>query len=360
MKELLTPEERRELSDLARQEVEKAAPRRSAFVYPTPGVEIAEKSAGGSFSFRQLVHSLATGADSPEMQMVTKALNSTSATEGGFLVPTEQADLLIEELRPDENPIRSLGARVYPCKTATLEIPRLAGGVEAYYTGELAAHDAQDLAFELIRLAPRELIAFVAISNRLIADSSPSAEKAVRSSLARALATAETGAFIRGTGGVAPLGIVHMDGTHVMSPVAGSVLAADDLVDTLTYLRTQFSDATGWLTTPAVFGIVRKLKDHEGRFIFSDPLGADPGKLFGRPVLSTPLCASVDEPTTHYLIATDWSNNVIIADRQTLEISASSHVKFMENLTVVRASKRHDINASHPSAICVLPVTGVA
>lgn len=362
----LTDAAKAEIEARAKAEAEKilkaAQTQRPAFVHPSPVV--VEPPATEEFFLTRLFRALATRDEAVapyEMSVVRKAMGETSNTDGGFLVPAEVATTVVMPL-VNKFSIRQLNPIIQPMRGLELLLPKVTGGAEAHYVGENQdATESEDDTGQ-VRLMARTCIGLVKVSNGLLADSSPAAEQVVRARLASVLGTKETTAFIQGTGGVSPLGIINMPAVQVQDAVAGSTLSFDDVVSLLGVVQNAESDVTGWLTTPGVVNLLRKIKDPEtGRYIWQESLTAkDLGTLFGRRVAVTTAAKDATTATTQYLIAANWEEEFVIGDRQSLEFALSSDRAFEKNQTWIRAIARHDCAFLHEEACAVLPVTGVA
>ncbi len=132
-------------------------------------------------------------------EFASKALGTSTGDAGGFLVPEEYSQELIELLRP-RSVIRTLGPVVVPMTTGNLAMPRLSGGATATYQSESTATKASQEKLEQLRLVWKKLTAIVPISNELLRMSSPAADSIVRDDLILSMATAEDKAFIRADG----------------------------------------------------------------------------------------------------------------------------------------------------------------
>lgn len=142
-----------------------------------------------------------------------KALATSTDSAGGFLVPTQAIQDIIELLRA-ETVVRQIGATVLDGLTGIpVEIPKQTGGSTTYWVGENSAISPSDLTFGQLALNPHTVAALVKLSNRLVRMSSPAAEQLVRNDIATELALTADLAALRGTGiDGEPLGIANTPG----------------------------------------------------------------------------------------------------------------------------------------------------
>lgn len=330
---------------------DKSAQRSMAFSVPNIITKRAEND--GSFRFVRLFKSLLKGTDSNEMQLVEKAMSTGDDSLGGVLVPPTQSAEIIDFLGA-RAAIRMLGSDIMPMTTGTLPIPKVTGGVQTYYIGENVEGTVDNVDTGEVILNARSIVAYIPMSNQLLQDSA-SAERTIRNTLTRSLAIAETESFIQGTGGVKPLGLLRLPNKVTQTSVSQATLVLDDIQDMITAVHNAESLVSGILLTPTLMGICRKIKDDHGRPILQNafsPQGLP--TLLDIPYSLTTKCTL---GTTHYMIAADFEQEVVIGQRSSLEFAVSEHVEFKKNQTVIRAIMRHDIVARHEEAIVVLPVT---
>jgi len=106
-----------------------------------------------------------------------KALTEGVPSEGGFAVPTQMANLILEEAI--EGSVIRPRARVFGMTTETLKIPRLVdashvshlfGGIVAYWLGEGCAKQEVFPEFRQLELKAKKLSGYTYCSNELLED----------------------------------------------------------------------------------------------------------------------------------------------------------------------------------------------
>lgn len=340
-------------------ELQKAEQRSMA--WPTPPAIIVKEEGKEEFQLMRLFKALIHRDDryAPFEVSVCKAVEETSDTAGGYFVPYEQSPEIIDILYA-KAVIRQMGVGIEPMKSMILEIPKLTGGATAVYQGEGDESDEQNIEAGMVKLIARELIVLLPVSNRWLADAGPSAEKKVRESIGRSMYLKENIAMLTGAGGASPLGLINMPNANVLSSVAVGSLDHDTVIDMVTETQNAESDITGFITTPTLAGVLRKVKDPvTGLYLWRDALDAKQLDILqGRPATITTTAKNPDTTSTHYIIGCDWAGEVVIGERQGIEFAVSTDVNFKKNQTVIRALARHDIVARHEEAITIQPITG--
>jgi len=161
------------------------------------------------------------------------------------------------------------------------------GAATAYWVGESKAIPATTADFSTVNLAPQKVGALAVVSNELLRDSSPSAERMVRDALAEASAQRVDTTFLStsaASSGISPAGILNGLTANVS---AGTT--ADDLRDDLAGLVQHFialkyqMSGLAIVTTPAIAMQIQLLRNALGQREFPDA-SMNGGTLEGFPV----------------------------------------------------------------------------
>jgi len=304
-----------------------------------------------------------------------KALAAGDATAGGFLVPTEFSNEVIELLR-SQSVVRRLGARTVQMPTGTLKYPKIATGASAAYIGENVNIGKSEETFGQLTLTFKKLAVLTPISNDLLRYSSPSADAIVRDDLVSSMATKEDTTFIRGAGTDAtPKGLLNWC-------TAGQKLASNvtvnlaNITDDLGQLVVKLKQADipmitpGWIMAPRTEQKLATIQNANGVFAFRDEIIR--GTLWGWPIGTTtnvPITLDTtgsgnDNESEIYLV--DFSQ-VLIGESMGLLVDSSQEAAYHDgsnvqaafslDQTVVRAIAEHDLGMRHDKAIAML--TGV-
>ena len=288
-----------------------------------------------------------TGAEfEKEILVETKALTTDDDSAGGFLVQ----DILLAELIPElyaQTVVRELGATVYTMSTEKMQIPRMSSSATAYWLDQSTQKTEAQPGFEMVTLDLRECIGLVPVHERLLKFSSMAIETIVRQDLMKQLALAEDQAFIRGTGGVQPLGLYYQPG------VGGANLGSNGVIpdqgsftDAMYAIELLNGTYSGWAMHPRTLNTVRTLTDGNGRPLYYDamtgslPDGRTGGSLFGMPLKTTtqiPINLTVGGGTTcSYVILANWSS-FAIGEAGAIELAMSRDEKFSYDQVLIRA-----------------------
>lgn len=200
---------------------------------------------------------------------------------------------------------------------------------------------------ERITIPLHELSALPKISQRLLDDSAFDIETWLAGRIAEKFSQAEALAFVSGDGVDKPKGFLTYPsataGTeawgelgHVTTGVSGNFAATDPgdaIVDLVYALDAPYRANASFVLNSKTAGAVRKLKDSEGRFIWSDGLAAgEPARLLGYPVL---ICEDMPDIAdwAGAIAFGDFAAGYTIAERPDIRIlrdpfSAKPHVLF--------------------------------
>ncbi len=301
-----------------------------------------------------------------------KAMAAGDFTGGGFMIPPEFSDQIIDLLRP-RSVVRAMGTPTVPMPRGTLTIPKQTGDVSASYVGENQDITQSAPAGGQIVLSAKKLAALVPVSNDLLmASAGDSADRFIRDSLVRHIATREDRAFIRDEGvDGTPKGLRYWAKTTVASSGTTAANIESDLVSMINTMESANVDMSNpvWLMSPRSKNKLLTLRDGSGNLIYPEIRPGSDGmsRLYGWPVFTTtniPTNLGGGSDSEVYLVNVP---DLIIAEQGGMEITASEEASYVEgaNLasafsrdqTVIRAIVRHDFAVQYPEAVVVM--TGV-
>jgi HK97 family phage major capsid protein len=301
----------------------------------------------------------------------SKALAAGDATAGGFLVPTQFSNEVIELLRA-QSVVRKLGARIVQMPTGTLKYPKIAAGAAASYIGENVNISKSEETFGQLTLTFKKLAVLTPISNDLLRYSSPSADAIVRDDLVSAMATKEDSSFLRGTGTDAtPKGLLNW--CVADQKIAASSASLSNITDNLGQLVVKLKNADipmispGWVMAPRTEQSLATIQNANGVFAFRDEVIR--GTLWGWPIGTTtnvPITLDTsgsgnDNESEIYLV--DFAQ-VLIGESAGLLVDSSQEAAYHDgsnvqaafslDQTVVRAIAEHDLGLRHEKAVAML------
>ncbi|SFB83629.1 phage major capsid protein [Tropicimonas isoalkanivorans] len=291
-----------------------------------------------------------------------KALSTAVAADGGYLVDPETAEAIKSVLKADAS-IRSI-ANVVNVEATSFDVLIDHGEMGSGWATETATSIETDSPqIERITIPLHELSAMPKASQRLLDDSAFDIDGWLAGRIADKFARAEAAAFINGDGVDKPTGfLTHptVDNDvwawgnigYVPSGADGDFSGADALIDLVYALGAQYRAGASFVMNSKTAGAVRKLKDADGRFLWSDGLSAgEPARLLGYPVLIAEDMPDIASGAAAIAFG-DFSAGYTVAERPDLRVlrdpfSAKPHVLFY-------ATKRVGGDVSDFAAIKVL------
>lgn len=325
---------------------------RKSLTYSRPALsvqaetELPHKKAFGAY--------LRTGDDDGLRGLVLegKALSTTVAADGGYLMDPQTADS-IRSMLVSTSSLRSI-ANVVQIDATSFDVLIDRSEVGSAWATEVAStSESATPQVERISIKLQELSAMPKASQRLLDDSAFDVEGWLAGKIATRFIRAEAAAFVNGDGVDKPKGILNPPKVANASWTWGNLgyvptgAAADfattnavDCVINLIYaLGAEYRANATFVMNSKTAGAVRKMKDADGRFMWSDGLAAEaPARLMGYAVL-----ISEDMPdiaANAYAIAFgDFNAGYTIAERPDLRIlrdpfSAKPNVLFYANKRV--------------------------
>ena len=294
-----------------------------------------------------------------------KALNTAVAAEGGYLVDPQTAATIQGVLRSTAS-IRSI-ANVVNVEATSYDVlvdhSELGSG---WATETAALTETATPQIERVSIPLHELAAMPKASQRLLDDSAFDVETWLAKRIAEKFARAEAAAFVNGDGVDKPTGFL----TH--STVANDIWAwgslgyvatgangdfsganpADAIVDLVYALDAEYRANASFVMNSKTAGAVRKMKDADGRFLWTDGLQAgEPARLMGYPVVIAEDMPDIAADATAIAFG-DFGAGYTVAERPEMRVlrdpfSAKPHVIFY-------ASKRVGGDVSDFAAIKLL------
>jgi HK97 family phage major capsid protein len=271
-----------------------------------------------------------------------KAMSTSVAADGGYLVDPQTSDRVQAVLRSTAS-IRSVASVVNVEATSydVLVDHTDIGAGWATETGPVG--DTGTPQIDRISIPLHELSALPKASQRLLDDSAFDIEGWLAGRIADKFSRAEAAAFIGGDGIDKPKGFLahaKVDNDvwawgnlgYVPTGTAGDV-DGDAVVELVYALGARYRANGTFVMNSKTAGHVRKLKDNDGRFLWSDGLAAaEPARLMGYRVL---IAEDMPDPATDaFAIAFgDFEAGYTVAERPDLRVlrdpfSAKPHVLF--------------------------------
>ncbi len=280
------------------------------------------------------------------LPMEEKALSTAVSADGGFLVDPQTAEQITSVLRGASS-IRAIANVVQVESTAydVLVDQTDIGAGWASETGATAETGTPQI--DRISIPLHELSALPKASQRLLDDSAFDVEGWLAGRIADKFSRAESLSFISGDGIDKPTGFLTHTAVadnlwawgslgYVATGTAGDFNAvdqADAIVDLVYALNAQYRANASFVMNSKTAGAVRKMKDVDGRFLWSDGLAAgEPARLMGYPVLIAEDMPDIAVDAMAIAFG-DFGAGYTVAERPDLRIlrdpfSAKPHVLF--------------------------------
>jgi HK97 family phage major capsid protein len=214
-----------------------------------------------------------------------KALSEGTAADGGYMVPTEFRNTMIQRLTKISK-IRPR-AQVIPMGSDKLDVPVEGNAVNVYWTPENTALTESNPTFGMMTLNTNKLTGLSKLSRELFADSRISMIDYINKVFTKAINKEEELVFMAGDGVGKPKGIR----TYMITSAAqaGANIAADD-IKTLYYdVPSEYREGAVFLLHGDIIEKLDKLKDTTGRYLWNDGItNGGAATLMGKPVLEMP------------------------------------------------------------------------
>jgi HK97 family phage major capsid protein len=225
-------------------------------------------------------------------------MGTSVAAEGGYLVDPQTAETVKGVLNSTAS-IRTI-ATVVNVEATSYDVLVDHTDLGAGWATESAATETDTPQFDRISIALHELSALPKASQRLLDDAAFDIETWLATRIADKFARSEASAFVAGDGADKPRGFLTYPAITEATWAWGSLgyvatgAAADfdetdpasAIVDLVYSLGARYRVNASFVMNSKTAGAIRKMKDADGRFLWTDSLAAgQPAQLMGYPVL---------------------------------------------------------------------------
>jgi HK97 family phage major capsid protein len=286
---------------------------------------------------------------------------------GGYLVATDmRGDSLIDLLR-NRLVCEALGATTMTGLVGNVAIPTITGDPTVTWVAEDTDATLSHFSVGQLTLTPHDLAAAVAISRKLLLQSSVDCEQFVRRELASVLAVEIDRAALCGTGTLEPFGILHTTGVNTQamssSTNANSYPTWATLLGFIGEVAADNADVAsmGWAINPAAWAYMAgavKVTTAQGGFLLDGwpAAGGLPGATIAgfRALISNqvPANLSVKAASASAIIFGAWSN-LILAYWSGCDIIVDPYSQSLSGTVRVVAHQDVDFGIRHPQGFCV-------
>ncbi|MCO4829066.1 phage major capsid protein [Lentibacter algarum] len=277
------------------------------------------------------------------LELEGKAMSSAVAADGGYLVDPETSESIRSVLESTSS-IRAI-ANVVRVEATSFDVLVDHSDVGAGWATETdPSSETGTPQIDRITIPLHELSALPKASQRLLDDSAFDIEGWLAARIANKFARSEAAAFINGNGIDKPTGMLThptVDNDtwtwgnlgYVATGVAGDFDGGEAVIDLVYALGAQYRANASFVMNSKTAGALRKLKDADGRFLWSDGLAAgEPARLLGYPVLIAEDMPDVAVDAMAVAFG-DFNAGYTVAERPDLRVlrdpfSAKPHVLF--------------------------------
>lgn len=276
--------------------------------------------------------------DKQKLQLLTEG----TGTAGGYLVPEEFANMIVEDKR-DEVLMRRF-ARQVNISGDTLHVPALDSRPKAAWRSEAAVKATSTVQWNEQVFTPYSLAVIVGLSQELASDASLGVSGSIVNYVAdlmrRALVEEEEKAFWTGNGSGKPTGVNNYSLASI--DVGGTDTAMADAIKRLPFRLPQgHRNNAVWVGHAQALERVNIVKDDNKNYLLTSLANDPTPRLAGRPVYEQ------NDLPTDVLLFGDFSYYMIV-DRQGITVDFSTEATvagssaFEKNLVFVRCEERTD------------------
>ena len=272
-----------------------------------------------------------------------KAMNTAVNSDGGYLVDPQTSETIRGVLSSTAS-IRSI-ASVVNVEASSFDVLIDQADTGAGWANETSSTaETSTATIERISIPLFELNALPKVSQRLLDDSAFDVEAWLAQRIADKFARAEAQAFVNGDGVDKPRGFLDHTSVdeaswswgnlgYVASGTTDTVGSGDALIELVYALGAQYRAGASFVMNSRTTGVLRKLKDGDGRHLWSDGFThGEPARLLGYPVLIAEDMPDIGTDATPIAFG-DFSAGYTIAERPDMRVlrdpfSAKPHVLF--------------------------------
>ena len=282
-----------------------------------------------------------------------KVLGEGQLDQGGALVPDEFAANLLS-LVLEQSVIRPR-AFVIPMAGLVLSLPTIRdtthastvhGGVQAYWVPESGAVTASEPSFGRATWTAKKLIGYTTAGNELLADSAIALEAIINRVIPEGMSFFEDDAFLNGSGAGQPIGVLNADALVTQAKESGqaaTTLVKANLDKMYSRMLPSSVSRAVWLahpdTIPQLFALSQSVGTGGSPVMVMNIANSPTFTIYGRPVIITEKCQTLGTAGDIFFVDLSY---YVIADRQSIEMAASPHVRFTNDETVFRFTQRLD------------------
>lgn len=317
-------------------------------------------------SINEFMQSLHSGTHHPEI--AAAAMSEATGGDGGFLVPDEFVARMLDISLEDE--IVRPRARIEPMSSATKLVAGFdntdhslnIGGFTALWGSELGTWTPQKGSLRALELKARKLGILGEVSNEVLGDGGQTFEGLLYQQMSQAMGWGLDYAFLSGTGGNGPVGVLEDPALITMTKESGqaaNTILYENIVKMYSRLHPACVKRAVWVcnvsTMPQLLMLQMKIKNVAGTENVGGswvPVLRDDGSggftLLGRPVIFTEKTPALSAKGD--ILLADFSQ-YIVGLRREMSIEKTQHLGFATDSSHYKSLLRADGMGSWKAAM---------
>ncbi|WP_312444608.1 phage major capsid protein [Lacrimispora sp.] len=285
---------------------------------------------------------------------VNNALQIGTDSEGGYLVPDEFEQTLVQGLE-EENVFRTL-ATIIQTSSGDRKIPVVATKGEASWVDEEGQIPESDDSFGQVSIAAYKVATMIKVSDELLNDSVFNMEAYISNEFSRRIGAKEEEAFLVGDGKGKPTGIFNSTGGASEGVATATAnITFDDVMDLFYSVKSPYRKKSTFVMNDSTVKALRKLKDNNGTYIWQPSVQAgQPDTVLNRPVVTSAYAPAI--AAGGKVIAFGDFTYYWIADRQGRSFKRLNELFAANGQVGFLGSQRVDGKLILPEAVKVLAI----
>lgn len=285
-------------------------------------------------------------------------LNVTTAGQGGYLIPTELSNVLLELVTKGG---RARGFhRVYDNLVGPIDLPKgTSEAAAAFVADDTTALAETDKAFTKVTLNPKQVGAIFRASNKLIRNSVLAIATIVANEMTRAAGRLEDNAVLVGDGTATYGSITGYKNATVNTSTNVAALAnltIDHLIDLQTQVHEEIDpENAAYYMGRETIAAIKKLKDTTNRYLVD--LQSPTPNINGVPVICWKRMANPTASGALVALYGDLKQAGAIGIGREVAIAASEHVDFTKGGMVWRLLYDFDFLVTQSGAVARIKIT---
>lgn len=288
----------------------------------------------------------------------TMTTSTGDTPKGGYLIPP--AEFVADVLRiASEFGVARREMMYLPFSGPgnSRQVPALGTSVSVSWTNEAAKKGATQPVLNLVTQTLKKLTAIVPFTEELLEDSAVDLYTLLVDLFAEAIGVEEDAQFLAGTG--SPwTGVLKNGSVQVVNMGTGegfSAITADDLLDMTSKVKPSVRRGGKFYMHTTIMDVVRKLKDSQNNYIYQQPAGDAPGKIWGYEVVETDVMPALTDTAaaTAFVIFANLKKVAIMGDKQQMR------VKLLDQATITDTDGQTAINLAEQDVLALRVVERV-